>query len=106
MQSFALAYRLPAALQVRDAAKGDVISTRSACGDADDLYIDGDCFLLICGAGHVDVSSTKDAGGEPVRVSTAAGARTGLFVPDLKTLFVAAPARGGVPATLRELKTS
>jgi hypothetical protein len=102
---FALAYRLPAALQVRDTAKGDVISTRSACGDADDLFIDGDRFLLVCGAGHVDVSSTKDAGGETVRVTTAAGARTGLFVPELKTLFVAAPARGGKPAVLWLLRT-
>jgi len=102
---FALAYRLPAALQVRDTNMGDVISTRGACGDADDLFIDGDRFLLVCGAGHVDVSSTKDAGGETVRVTTAAGARTGLFVPELKTLFVAAPARGGTAATLWLLRT-
>ena len=102
---FALAYRFPAALQVRNAAKGDVISTRSACGDADDLFIDGDRFLLVCGAGHVDVSSTKDPGGETVRVTTAAGARTGLFVPELKTLIVAAPARGGSAAMLWLLRT-
>ena len=102
---FALAYRLPAALQVRDTAKGDVLSTRSACGNADDLFIDGDRFLLVCGAGHVDVSSAKDAGGETVRVTTAAGARTGLFVPELKTLFVAAPARGGTAAALWLLRT-
>jgi len=103
---FALAYRLPATLQVRDAARGAVISTRSACGDADDLFIDGDRLLLICGAGHVDVSSTTDANAEQVRVSTAAGARTGLFVPELKTLFVAAPARGGAPAALWVLRVS
>ena len=103
---FALAYRLPAALQVRDTAKGDVISTRGGCGDADDLFIDGDRFLLVCGAGHVDVSSTKDAGGETMRVTTAAGARTGLFVPELKTLFVASPARGGTAAALWLLRTS
>jgi DNA-binding beta-propeller fold protein YncE len=103
---FALAYRLPAALQVRDTARGAVIGTRSACGDADDLFVDGDRFLLICGAGHVDVLSVSDVKREAVRVRTAAGARTGLFVPELKTLFVAAPARGGAPAALWLLRTA
>ncbi|MDB5681856.1 MAG: hypothetical protein JWO16_1661 [Sphingomonas bacterium] len=96
---FVLAYRLPAALQLR-AMNGEVISTRSACGDADDLFIDGDRFLLICGAGHVDVISATDPQSEPVRVTTAAGARTGLFVAELKTLFVAAPARSGTHAAI------
>jgi outer membrane protein assembly factor BamB len=101
---FALAYRFPAALQVRDTARGDVLSTRPACGDADDLFIDRDRFLLVCGAGHVDVLSAIDPNREPVRVETAAGARTGLFVPELRTLFVAAPARGGAPAALWVLR--
>ncbi|MDB5699134.1 MAG: hypothetical protein JWN69_1938 [Alphaproteobacteria bacterium] len=102
---FALAYRLPAALQIRDAVKGAVISTRAACGDADDLFIDGDRFLLVCGAGHVDLSSITNSNAEPVRVTTGAGARTGLFVPELQMLFVAAPARGGAPAALWVLRT-
>jgi DNA-binding beta-propeller fold protein YncE len=101
---FALAYRLPAALQVRS-VDGDVISTRAACGDADDLFVDGATFLLVCGAGHVDIVSATDSRTEPVRVTTAAGARTGLFVPELKTLFVAAPARNGTPAALWVLCT-
>lgn len=101
---FALAYRLPAALQVRS-MKGDVVSTRPACGDADDLFVDGDRFLLVCGAGHVDTSSTADADGQIVRVTTAPGARTGLFVPELRSLIVAVPARGGATAALWVLKT-
>jgi DNA-binding beta-propeller fold protein YncE len=53
---FAIAYRLPAALQVRDIASGAEVSTLPACGDADDLFVDDGRFLLVCGAGHVDVS--------------------------------------------------
>jgi hypothetical protein len=101
---FALACRVPAALQVRG-TNGDVISTHAACGDADDLFIDGATLLLICGAGHVDVTSATDSKTEPVRVTTTAGARTGLFVPELKRLFVAAPARNGAPAALWVLRT-
>jgi DNA-binding beta-propeller fold protein YncE len=104
-QRFAVAYRLPAALEVRDFANGTVISTRSACGDADDLFVDGERFLLVCGAGHVDISPITEGKSETVRVTTAPGARTGLFVPELKTLFVAAPARGGRPAAIWVLRT-
>jgi len=100
---FALAYRLPAALQVRS-VEGAVVSTRPGCGDADDLFIDGDRFLLVCGAGHVDVSSTTNADGQIERVTTAPGARTGLFVPELRSLIVAVPARGGAAAALWMLK--
>lgn len=101
---FALAYRLPAALQVRS-MDGSVVSTRPACGDADELFIDGDRFLLVCGAGHVDVSTTTNADGRIVRVTTAPGARTGLFVPELNSLIVAIPARGNTAAALWVLKT-
>jgi hypothetical protein len=101
---FALAYRLPAALQTRDSGSGAVISTRPACGDADDLFVDGGRFLIVCGAGHVDVASIADPKADSVRVTTAPGARTGLWVPELKTLFVAAPARGATPAALWVLR--
>ena len=89
-----VAYRLPAALQRRDAETGAVIDTLPACGDADDLFLGGDRQYLICGAGHIDVfapSRPRDAG---VRIPTAPGARTGLFSPELAKLFVAVPARG------------
>lgn len=91
----ALAYRFPAALQMRDAASGDVIATHSACGDADDLFVDRDRAYLICGTGHVDVFPTPKPEDQWVRVTTSPGARTGIFVPELKRLFVAVPARGG-----------
>lgn len=90
-----VAYRLPSALEVRDLTDGTVRSTTSACGDADDLFIDHESLLLVCGAGHVDVFAASSPGTGSQRVATSPGARTGLLVPELSTLFVAAPARTG-----------
>lgn len=96
---FAVAYRLPAALARYDAANGAQLSIQGVCGDADDLFVDEARIYVVCGAGHVDVISLSgDA--RPVRVSTAPGARTGLFSPETGRLFVAAPARGGMAAIL------
>jgi hypothetical protein len=90
---FATAFRLPAALQLRGTSDGEVRATVSACGDADNLFIDGDRIYLVCGAGHVDVVSAAHPEGKALRITTSPGARTGLFVPELKILIVAAPAR-------------
>jgi hypothetical protein len=91
---FTVAYRLPAALAQIDIATGRVLAIRPTCGDADDLFIDGRHIYIVCGAGHVDVVP-EETGTAGVRIATAPGARTGLFSPDLRTLFVAAPARRG-----------
>ena len=100
----AVAYRFPAALQLRGAADGAVRATVPACGDADDLFIDGARLLQVCGAGHVDVVPIASPQTGPERVTTAPGARTGLFVPETGTLYVAAPARAG-PAAIWALQT-
>jgi hypothetical protein len=94
----ALAYRLPAALQIRDLGNGSIISTHTTCGDADGLFIARDRILVVCGSGQVEVASATDPQADPVRVTTAPGSRTGLFVPELHTLFVAVPARAGEAA--------
>jgi hypothetical protein len=93
-----VAYRLPAALQRRDAGTGHVIATYSACGDADDLFLDGDRQYLICGAGHIDISTRSQPRQASLRVITAPGARTGLYAPGLGKFFVAVPARSGSAA--------
>ena len=100
---FAIAYRLPAALAQFDSATGQQFAIRSSCGDADDLFVDGQRIYVVCGAGHVDVMPTS--AGAAVRVTTASGARTGLFSPELHTLFVAVPSRGS-PATIWMLDTN
>jgi hypothetical protein len=56
----------------------------------------------ICGEGGVDVFVRKPAGFErSLRVPTAPGARTGLFVPERNELLVAVPHRGSQRAELR-----
>ena len=71
------------------------------CRDADDVFVDHKRrrAYVICGEGVVDV---LDGNGLPIqRIPTAAGARTGLFVPELDRLFVAVPARTGTDAEIR-----
>lgn len=96
-----IAYRLPAAMARIDAADGAVVATQDTCGDADDVYALGDRVLVVCGAGAVDVLRGD---GSTIRVKTRAGARTGLYAPELDTLFVAAPTRGGGPAAIWQLR--
>lgn len=74
------------------------------CGDVDDLALDATRHTLyvVCGDGHVRAMDTQDGTrAQPGQaVGTAAGARTGLWVPGLRTLFVAAPASGGRSAAI------
>jgi outer membrane protein assembly factor BamB len=102
---FAVAYRLPAALARYDATSGAQLSMQGICGDADDLFVDDARIYVVCGAGHVDVVPVTPTRMATVRVTTASGARTGLFAPELHTLFVAAPARGEVAASISVLVT-
>jgi hypothetical protein len=83
------------------------------CGDADDLFLDARRHRLyaVCGEGAVDVFDTSLAGDgrgaasrHLARVPTSPGARTGLFVPELDRLFVAARAQAGEPAALWVLR--
>lgn len=102
-QVFAVAYRFPARLAVFDPATGAPRQSLAACGDADDLYFDRPRALLyvICGQGAVDVFGTAATGYRHIaRVTTRSGARTGLFVPSLDRLIVAARAQGGADAAL------
>ena len=67
-------------------------------GDADDVFFDPNRHLVyvIGGEGAVDIVRVRDRRHyEPAgRTRTAAGARTGLFVPGLDRLFVAVPHQG------------
>lgn len=96
--------RSPARLIGFDTESGRQIGEVPVCGDADDLFIDDakDRIYVVCGDGRVSVARRVD--GQMVvdqNVVTAPGARTGLFVPQLSTLFVAVPARGGSTAEVR-----
>jgi DNA-binding beta-propeller fold protein YncE len=100
-----VAARRPARLVVLDTASGKRVAQAEIAGDCDDLFYDRDARRLyaIGGEGAVTVLDAGDSGSyQPLgTVPTAAGARTGLFGPSLKRLYVAVPARGATPAEIR-----
>src|SRR6478736_4509186 len=90
--------RIPSKLVVVDTTSGRIISSLSTIADTDDIFYDARQRLVyvIGGEGAVEVLRQRDPdhyepGG---RITTAPGARTGLFVPTLNRLFVAVPHRG------------
>jgi DNA-binding beta-propeller fold protein YncE len=102
-----VAARRPARLVVLDTASGKRVAQAEIAGDCDDLFYDRDARRLyaIGGEGAVTVLDAGESGSyqQLGTVATAAGARTGLFVPSLKRLYVAVPARGATPAEIRIL---
>jgi len=98
-------FRHPPTLAAFEAQDGKRIATVETCGDSDDAFIDGkrNLIYVICGAVYVDVLEVRGETYQRVsRVATLSGARTGLFVPELDRLFVAARARGSAPAAVWE----
>jgi len=97
--------RLPSKLVVLNTDSGDVIAKIDVSGDCDDLFYDTKRHRVyaICGAGKIDIIDQTDPNtyAASARVNTADGARTGLFVPERDTLFVAVPHRGAQQAEIR-----
>ncbi len=97
--------RLPSKLVVLNTDSGDVVAKIDLSGDADDLFYDPKRrrVYAICGAGKIDVVDQIDANTykTSANIHTAEGARTGLFVPERDTLFVAIPHRGSQQAEIR-----
>lgn len=97
--------RTPSKLVVLNTDSGAVITDVSISGDPDDVFYDTKRrrIYAICGAGNIDVVEQVDANTYRLgaKVPTADGARTGLFVPELNSLFVAVPHRGSQPAEIR-----
>ena len=84
--------RNPPELLVFDTGSGERVARLATCGDADDVFWDAkrQRVYVSCGEGFLDVVQRQgDAYGNPVRIPTASGARTALFVPELDRLFVA-----------------
>ena len=102
-QRVLVAFRRPAELGVFAAADGALIASIATCGDVDDVFVDAkrDRVYLSCGEGFVDVLAPEStAYRRVVRIATAGGARTSLFVPELDRLLLAVPARGGTSAAI------
>src|SRR6266581_3889660 len=97
--------RLPSKLVVLNTDSGDVVAKIDISGDPDDVFYDAKRHRIyaICGAGKVDIIEQTDANNYKAltKIDTANGVRTGLFVPERDTLFVAVPHRGAQQAEIR-----
>jgi DNA-binding beta-propeller fold protein YncE len=97
--------RLPPKLVVLNTGSGDVVAKVDISGDTDDVFYDSKRhrIYVICGAGKIDVIEQTDPKTYKslTKFDTANGARTGLFVAEQDTLFVAVPHRGSQQAEIR-----
>lgn len=96
-------FRSPPTLLALTSPEGHVTAKLTTCGDADDVFVDARRrrIYVSCGEGVVDVIEPHQGGyARMARVSTVAGARTALFVPELDRLFVAVRAHGAEPAAI------
>jgi hypothetical protein len=97
--------RKPAKLIVKDTSNGKTAATLDCCGDADDVFYDdkSKCILITGGDGSIDAIAQKDADHyeRAVRIPTASGARTSLWSPENRRLYLAVPHRGEQPAEIR-----
>ncbi len=97
--------RVPASLKVFNVSTGKLVASVETDGDADDIFYDAQRrrIFVSCGAGFIDVfqQSEPDHYREISRISTAAGGRTSLWVPEQSRLFLAVPRTGNRPAQIR-----
>jgi hypothetical protein len=82
---------------------GALVEKVETCGDSDDAFVDTKRkrVYVSCGAGFVDTFERRD--GRYVRIgrlTTASGARTSLYVPELDRLFLAVRATLTAPAAI------
>ena len=100
--------RVPEKLLVLDTTSGREVAAEGIGGAADDIFHDAarGMIYVICGEGSIRIIEQTDADHYRTvkNIPTAAGARTGLFVPELGSLFVAVPHRGSQQAEIREYK--
>ena len=97
--------RTPPKLVLLNTESGNVVASIDISGDTDDVFYDSKRHRIyaICGAGKIDVIEQTDPNAYKavIRIDTANGARTGLFVPERDTLFIAVPHRGSQQAEIR-----
>lgn len=102
--------RRPAVLLALDAQSGEELARVPCSADGDDLFVDaarGNVLVIGGGSGGDDgldvIAMPRRGELRPLaRVPLPAGARTGLFVPERRTLFVAAPRAGDREAQILE----
>jgi DNA-binding beta-propeller fold protein YncE len=102
--------RRPAKMLVYDTSTGKEIAAFEIVGDTDDLFFDASRERLYVsgGEGFVDVFDTRPDRhfARLARITTAPGARTCLYVPELNRLLLAVPRRDGRDAHVRVYETA
>src|SRR5215208_8320974 len=97
--------RSPARLLVLDTETGKTVANLASVGDADDIFYDAKAKRIYVsgGAGAIRVFTQKDANRYALlgEVPTAEGARTSLFDPESRKLYVAVPDYFGQQAAIR-----
>jgi DNA-binding beta-propeller fold protein YncE len=100
--------RTPARLIAFDIDSGKSIAKLPTVGDSDDLFFDGSRHRIYVTGGEGAIAIYEQQGADQYnqigRITTAAGARTSLFVPEANRLFVAVPHRGAQQAEVRVYK--
>ena len=103
-----VAFRNPAKLAAFDWEIGGLVSEVDICGDADDLFVDRKLnrIYVTCGAGFIDVLTADAKYSRVARIPTVAGARTGLFVPEMDRLLLGVRAGFKEPAAIWVYRTA
>ena len=96
--------REPAKLIVFDTETGRPTANLDTCGDADDIFIDRKAGRVYVSGGEGCISifspMQPDNYRELARIATAPGARTSLFIPETRKLYLAVPHRDNQPAAI------
>ena len=98
-----IVFRNPAKFAAFNLDTGSLVAEVDTCGDADDVFIDTKRkrVYITCGAGFIDVLKADDPKYSRVsQIPTVAGARTGLFIPEMDRLYLAVRAQVGTPAAI------
>src|SRR6266850_3500801 len=97
-------FRKEPKLAVIDTNSGKTVSFQNIDGDVDDIFYNPAArqIYLSCGSGYVNIFSQEDPNvyRPETRITSRAGARTSLFIPELNQLIVAAPSRDNTEAAL------
>jgi YVTN family beta-propeller protein len=101
--------RSPARLVVFDTESGKQVAALNISGDTDDLFFDQESkrIYVSAGEGSIDVFNQADGDHyEPAaKIATVPGARTSLFVADLRRMYLAVPHRGAQEPAVRVYET-
>jgi len=98
-------FRKPAKLIIFDTETGKVVANLESAGDADDIFYDGSRRRVYVSGGEGFLSVFQQIDSDQykqiTKISSASGARTSLFAPELNRLYVAIPHRSSQKAEIR-----